>query len=129
MGVNVAPIIPGLNDEEVPAILCAAKEAGASFAGYTLIRLPYAVKDLFLDWLTREFPGRKETIESRIRDLRDGNLNSSRFGERMRGSGMWGPHIRDLFQLGLRKAGLDHPPPTLSVAHFRPPGGRQMLLF
>src|SRR5262245_7728958 len=72
VGVLVAPIIPGLTDHEMPAILCAAAEAGARFAGYVPLRLPYAVKDLFDRWLGDHFPDRKEKVLRRIRDLRGG---------------------------------------------------------
>ena len=70
VGVNVAPIIPGLTDEEVPAILKAAREAGATSAGRTIVRLPYAVKPLFLEWLEREFPLRAPKVIARLRDIR-----------------------------------------------------------
>src|SRR5262249_20101192 len=70
-GVMVAPIIPALNDHEVPAILSAAAHAGALFAAYTIVRLPYAVKDLFIEWLSRHFPDRKEKVLGGIRSLRD----------------------------------------------------------
>ena len=87
VGVLVAPMIPGLNDHEMPAILTAAKQAGARFAGYVSLRLPHALKDLFEQWLERHFPEKKAKVLSRVRDMRGGKLNDSRFGSRMRGEG------------------------------------------
>src|SRR6476659_7522144 len=88
VGVMSAPIIPGLNDHEVPAILQAAAEAGARFAGYTVVRLPYAVAPLFARWLEEHFPDRKEKVLGRIRHLRGGkSLNNSKWHERMTGEG------------------------------------------
>src|SRR5689334_9415619 len=96
-GVNVAPIIPGLTDSEVPAILKAAAKAGASFAGHTIVRLPYAVKDLFEKWLSDHFPARKEKVLHRIRGVRDGALNDPNFGSRMSGKGVYAEQISALF--------------------------------
>src|SRR5699024_1908651 len=79
VGVNVAPVIPGLTDHECTDILKAAGEAGASYACYTILRLPYNVKDLFRNWLEQHFPDRKEKVLSRIRAMRDGKLNDSEF--------------------------------------------------
>src|SRR5262245_33486356 len=80
VGVMVAPIIPGLNDHEVPAILEAARNAGACFAGYTILRLPLAVANIFTTWLEQHFPERKDKVLSRVRTIRGGKLNESRFG-------------------------------------------------
>ncbi len=82
VGVLVAPVIPGLTDHEMPAIVAAAVEAGASAAGYVPLRLPFVLKDLFVDWLTQHFPDRKEKILNRIRAMRDGKLNDGEFGTR-----------------------------------------------
>src|SRR5712692_2137188 len=81
--VNVAPIIPGLTDEEMPAILKEASARGAKFAGYTILRLPGAVRQLFLEWLQRELPGRATKIINRVRDIRGGELNDPRWGVRI----------------------------------------------
>jgi len=126
VGVMAAPMIPGLNDQEMPAILQVAADAGAKFAGYTAIRLPFAVKDLLESWLERNFPDRKEKILNRIRDLRDGKLNDPNFGSRMRGSGIWAEQLNSMFELAKRKAGITGKFPVLSVEGFRRPGGRQM---
>src|SRR5262245_38527922 len=81
--VLIAPVIPGLNDAEIPAILRAAREAGAGSAGYQLLRLPGAVEPVFREWLTRTRPEAQERVEARIRWTRGGRLNDSRFGKRM----------------------------------------------
>ena len=86
-GVMVAPVIPGLTEHEMPAILKAAAQAGARSAGYTLVRLPMAVAGLFQDWLETHFPDRKDKILGRIRAARAGRLNDARFGVRMSGEG------------------------------------------
>ena len=119
--VMVAPIIPGLNDDEVPAILAAAKEAGAMSAGYTLLRLPLAVKPVFLDWLERHRPLAKDRIESLIASTREGKLNDSRFGNRMRGTGPIAEQIRQSFDVFRRKHGLAQPLPPLDATKFRKP--------
>ncbi|MBI3858196.1 MAG: PA0069 family radical SAM protein [Planctomycetes bacterium] len=128
-GVNVAPIIPGLTDSEVPAILKAAAAAGARFAGHTVVRLPHAVKGLFEQWLADHFPARKEKVLHRIRGVRDGALNDARFGSRMSGEGVYAEQISALFELSRKKAKLPAEPPTLSTAAFRVPPGPQLTLF
>jgi DNA repair photolyase len=128
-GVLVAPVIPGLNDHEIPAVLSAAAEAGASYAGYVVLRLPHGVADLFAAWLERNFPDRKEKVLGRVRDLRGGRLNDPRFGHRMRGEGALAEQIRALFALSRRRAGINGRGPELSTAAFRRPGGTQRLLF
>jgi DNA repair photolyase len=128
-GVLVAPIIPGLTDHEVPAILAAAAEAGASFAGFTVLRLPHAVGQLFEQWLTQHFPDRKDKVLGRVRDLHGGTLDDPRFGLRMRGEGILAETIRNLFTLSCRRAGIPKRSPPLSAAAFRRPGGTQRLLF
>ncbi|PJF23721.1 MAG: radical SAM protein, partial [Phototrophicales bacterium] len=85
--VMTAPIIPGLNDREIPALLEACANAGAISAGWTMLRLPYQIKTLFLDWLIRNFPEKAGRIEHLIREVRSGNLNDPRYGSRMRGEG------------------------------------------
>src|SRR5207248_7192516 len=120
VGVMVAPIIPGLTDHEVPKILKACAKAGAQFAGYTIIRLPWAVAPLFEHWLEEQFPDRKEKILGRIRDLRrNGRLNNSQWRTRMTGEGMFAEQIASLFKIGCRRAGIGERP-KLSTAAFRP---------
>ncbi len=129
VGVLVAPIIPALNDHEVPAVLEAAAKAGASYAGFVLLHLPFGVADLFVAWLERHFPERKEKVLGRLRDMRGGRLNDSRFGHRMRGEGPLAQQIKAMFELSRRKAGIVGRWPELSAAAFRRPGGTQRLLF
>ncbi len=129
VGVLVAPVIPGLNDHEIPGILTAAADAGARTAGYVLLRLPYGLGPLFEDWLMRHFPERAGKVLGRIRSLRDGRLNDPRFGSRMRGEGHLARVLNDLFQLSCLRAGLRSRPVHLSTAAFRVPGDAQPWLF
>jgi DNA repair photolyase len=117
----VAPVIPGITDHEIPAIVAAVAEAGAKSAGCLPVRLPYAVKDLFVEWVERHFPDRKEKVLGRIRDMRGGKLNDPNFGTRMQGSGIFAEQIHNLFDVACRKAGLNGPRPELSTANFRVP--------
>ena len=128
-GVNVAPVIPGLTDSEIPAILAAAKKAGASFAGHSLLRLPLGVKDLFARWLDEHAPDRKSKILHRVQEVRGGRLNDPRFGSRMTGEGGYAEQIAALFRLARRKAELAEETPKLSTASFRIPPGPQLTLF
>jgi DNA repair photolyase len=128
VGVMTAPIIPGLTDHELPAILGAAAEAGAGFAGYTVVRLPYAVAPLFERWLEEHFPERKEKVLGRIRHLRGGEkLNDPRFKTRISGEGIFAEQIRDLFAAGCKRAGIGERP-RLSTAGFRRPNEQLALL-
>jgi DNA repair photolyase len=128
VGVMIAPIIPGLTDHEIPALLSAAAEAGASFAAYTPVRLPYAVRPLFEDWLERHFPERKEKVLNRIRSMRGGKLNDPRFGSRMRGEGIFAEQIAQLFSISRRRAGIgEKHSPKLSTAAFRRAGSQPTL--
>ena len=117
-GVMVAPIIPGLTDHEVPKILDACAEAGAQFAGYTIVRLPWAVAPLFEQWLEEHFPDRKEKVLGRIRDMRGDRLNNSQWHTRMTGEGVFAEQIASLFRVGCHHAGIGEQP-TLSTASFR----------
>ena len=103
----VAPIIPGLNDHEIPAVLERAAEAGARSAAWVLLRLAPPLDQLFTDWLERHYPDRVVRILGRLRSCRAGALNDSRFGKRMRGEGQYAAQIRDLFALAARRRGLD----------------------
>lgn len=127
--VNVAPIIPGLTDGEIPRILEAAAGAGATFAGYIMLRLPYAVKDLFREWLEREIPSRAGKVMGRIEDVRggSGNVTDPRFHTRMTGEGQFAEAIKTLFEASCKKYGLNKKDFGLSIAGFQRPG--QMSLF
>lgn len=129
VGVNVAPIVPGLTDHECVSILEAARDAGATQAGYTIVRLPYGVKDLFKDWLEQHFPDRKEKVLNRIRDIRDGKLNDSEFGKRFSGQGNFAKQIGDLFSVHSKRLGLNKHRQSLSTQHFKPAHGKQQELF
>ncbi len=121
VGVLVAPIIPGLNDSDIPAVLEAARAAGARTAGYVLLRLPLTVAPVFREWLERAQPSRLQRIESRIRDARGGRLNDAEFGTRMTGTGVIAEQIRQLFRLFAKKYGLDQRLPPYDCSRFRPP--------
>ena len=112
-GVMVAPVIPGLTDHEVPAILKAAAEAGAVCAGYTPVRLALAIAGLFEEWLGNHFPDRKDKVLNRIRSMRGGKLNDARFGSRMRGEGVWADQLKTMFELGKKAAGITGGVPEL----------------
>jgi DNA repair photolyase len=131
VGVLIAPVIPGLNDSEIPAILAAARAAGACTAGYVLLRLPLTVAPVFHEWMEREQPALLNKIEGRVRDARSGKLNNSAFGQRMRGTGEMAEQIDHLFHLFARRHGLDDPGPPLDCTRFRPPRPRsgQLWLF
>lgn len=124
-GVLTAPMIPGLNDHELPALLDAAGKAGAEFARYTMIRLPFAVAPLFEDWLRRHRPLAADKILNRIREIRGGRLNVSTFGERLRGAGPEADRIRQLFHISRKRAGFPENLNDLSCGHFRRHDPRQ----
>lgn len=129
VGVNVAPVIPGLTDHEMPAILKAAAEAGAKSAGYTLVRLPYGVAPLFEKWLATHFPDRKEKVLNRLRSIRGGKLNESQWGKRFSGEGLFAKQIEQMFEVARRKAGIHNENVELSKAAFHRPDERQLPLF
>jgi DNA repair photolyase len=118
VGVLIAPIIPGLNDHEAPAILQAVAEAGACCAGYVMLRLPFAVKDVFVAWLEQHYPQKKERVLGRIRDVRGGKLNDSRWGIRMSGEGESVDLFSSMFKLHRKRAGIPEHGPELSTEHF-----------
>jgi DNA repair photolyase len=130
VAVMAAPMIPGLTDHELPAILKAAAAAGARYAGLVPLRLPLGVAGLFEQWLEVHVPERRSKVLGRIREMRGGKLNDARFGSRMRGEGVYAQHLRALFHAGCRRAGLSADWPELSVAAFRRPDtGEQLGLF
>jgi DNA repair photolyase len=124
--VVIAPIIPGLNDHEIPAVLAAAKKAGARWASMTMLRLPLTVAPVFESWLEEHAPKKKEKVLNRIRAMRGGKLNDSRFGARMSGEGIFAEQVARIFEVARRKAGLPEDGPELSGAAFRKPGGKQL---
>ncbi len=122
--VMTAPIIPGLNDHEVPALLREASRAGALGAGYVLLRLPLQIKAIFLEWLQRHFPQRAAKIEALIRDTREGELYQSKFFERGRGTGAIADQIRVTFEVFRKKYKLTAKMPELDTRSFRGLSGR-----
>jgi DNA repair photolyase len=119
VGVMAAPMIPGLTEHEMPSILAAAKEAGARWAGFVVLRLPWAVAPLFEQWLTENFPDRKEKVLNRIRDLRGGKLYDAQWGVRGRGTGIFAEQMQALFDVTCRRLGLNEEERAMSTASFR----------
>ena len=126
VGVLVAPVIPALNDHEIPAVLAAAKAAGAGWAYTEILRLPLTVAPIFEDWLERNVPGKKDKVLNRIRAMRGGKLNDARFGSRMRGEGVFADQISQMFHVARRKVGIPEDGPELSIAAFRRLEGAQL---
>jgi DNA repair photolyase len=116
----IGPVLPGLTDHEIPALLKSASDAGAQSAHYTLLRLPYGVKDLFETWLHEHYPDRAERVLNHVRDTRGGKLYDAKFGDRMRGKGVYADNIAHLFKLYKQKYGLTQKSySNLSTEHFR----------
>lgn len=118
VGIMIGPVVPGLTDHEIPAILKAVSGAGARSANYTMVRLPYGVKDLFQTWAHENYPDRAERILNKIRSMRDGKLNDPEFGTRMRGVGVHADQIADMFSMYRKKYNLTRRI-NLSTGHFR----------
>jgi DNA repair photolyase len=129
VGFLLAPMIPGLTDSEAPAIAQAAARAGARYGGYIALRLPFAVKELFENWLDTHYPAKKDKILNRIRAVRGGRLNDPNFHTRMTGEGVYSEQMVELFRLACRKAGITERHPSLSTDHFRRPSTSQLGLF
>ena len=127
VGVMVGPVIPAITDHELPAILAAAAKAGATSAGYVVLRLPWAVSPLFQRWLEEHFPDRKEKVLNRVRDLRNGKLYDAQWGVRGRGEGIFADQMRALFDVGCRREGLNERDHELSTAAFRRPTAQASL--
>jgi DNA repair photolyase len=124
-GVLVAPVIPALTDSEIPALIEAAVQAGAKFAGHVTLRLPHAVAPLFEQWMAAHLPEKKDRVLHRLRAMRHGKLYDTEFGKRMRGEGIFAEQIDALFDVACRKHGISGAGPKLSTAAFRRPGGIQ----
>lgn len=129
VGVNVAPIIPGLTDHEMPAILKAAAEAGAVSAGYTVVRLPYSVAPLFEKWIEMHFPDRKDKVLNRLRAMRGGKLYDAQWAKRFSGEGIFAEQIGQMFEVARCKAGIRSEDRELSTASFRRAADAQLPLF
>ena len=120
-GVMIGPVIPGLNDHEIPGILTRAAAAGAQSAGYVMLKLSHGLAPLFDAWLEQHLPDRRQKVLSRIRDVRGGKLSDSRFGVRQRGTGPSAALIADVFRMARARAGIPGGRP-LNAAAFRVPG-------
>lgn len=126
----IAPVIPGLTDREMPSLIEAAASAGASFAGWIMLRLPHQVKALFIEWLERHYPDRTSRIENQVRGMHDGKLYEPKFGQRFRGTGPMADQIAKTFDVFTRRVGLDRDLPPLNATAFRKPElGGQLSLF
>jgi DNA repair photolyase len=129
VNVMIGPVLPGLNDHEIPNILKSAAEAGAGSAGYTMLRLPYGVKDLFQTWVHEHYPDRAEKILNRIRSVRDGKLYNGEFGTRMRGEGFFAEQIAQLFDISRKRYGLTKRQPLSTASFNRHARDAQLQLF
>ena len=127
--VNIAPVIPGLTDDEIVPIMEASAEAGAVSVSCNIVRLPYGVKDLFVKWLEDHHPNRKDKVVNKIKSLRDGKLNRSEFGERFRGVGPYADQIRQIVQIHSRRLGFKEERSPLCTEHFSRPECGQLTLF
>ena len=129
--VMFAPLIPGLNDHELEAVLQAAKDAGVKSAGYVMLRLPLEVKDLFQEWLAAEVPERASRVMSLIRSTRDGKDYDAKWGERQVGNGPIAEAAAARFQLACKRLGLNEDRKPLDISKFQPPPqpGDQLALF
>ena len=128
-GISIAPVIPGLNDHEIPALLQAAADHGAKFATYSILRLPHGVKEIFDRWLERHLPGSRDRILGRVREMRGGALNDSEFGQRLTGTGPAADGIRNLFRVSAARVHLNEARLDLSTAAFRRSTPGQLELF
>ena len=131
-GALVAPVIPAINDMEIERILDAVSAAGATSAGYVLLRLPLEIKDLFDEWLAAHYPQRATRVMALIRDTRGGQAYDSRFGVRMKGEGPYAEMIKRRFALACRRLGLERRNIELRTDLFRAPRrkpDRQLSLF
>ena len=127
VGVMVAPVIPGINDHEIPAIVAACAKAGAQFAGHVLLRLPWAVRPLVEHWLDEHFLERKAKVLDRLRASRRGKLYDSSWRKRQTGEGIFAEQIANMFEVACRRAGMTERP-KLSTAAFRRPNEQLKLL-
>ena len=129
VGVLVAPIVPVLTDAELERIMEQAREAGAVWSGYVLLRLPHELKGLFAEWLTTHEPLKAEHVMNRVRDTRGGKEDDATFGTRMRGTGAYADLIRNRFKLAHKRLGFVDPP-AFDTSLFTPPNlSGQLALF
>jgi DNA repair photolyase len=124
-----APIIPGLNSSEIPAIIKAAADRGALAAGFTIVRLNGSIAEIFTDWIYKAFPDRADKVLNMIKACHDGKLNDSDFGRRMSGDGNIAESIHQMFRLSVNRFMGDRVMPGFDYSLFVPKGGRQTSLF
>jgi DNA repair photolyase len=131
VGVMAAPMIPALNDAELEAILEAARDSGATSAGYTLLRLPLELKEIFDEWLDAHAPLKKKHVLSLVRDTRAGALNSAEFGTRFVGAGPYAALLNQRFKKARDRLGLGRNDWSTDLAQFKPPPqkGDQLAFF
>lgn len=129
VNVMTAPIIPGLNDSEIPALVKAAADAGASNVAYTMVRLNGSIGPIFEDWIQQAFPDRAQKVLSQIADCHGGQLNDSRFGVRMRGEGKFAELVSRLFRVSMQKYMAGRSMKPYNYSHFIQRKGRQLDLF
>ncbi len=129
VGIMLAPIIPSINDSHISKVLKAAADAGAKWAGYTVVRLNGAIGELFKDWLFKTFPDRATKVWNQICDCHGGKVNDSRFGSRMAGDGKFAELIKDQFLLYCRKYKLNESNTKLNTESFRRTNQKQLSLF
>lgn len=124
-----APIIPGLNSDEIPGIIKAAADAGASAASFTMVRLNGAIARIFSDWIHKAYPDRAEKVLNLIAQCHGGQLNDSRWGKRMRGDGKIAESIHRLFHISVKKFLKGKSMRALNSGYFSPQNGKQLNLF
>ena len=129
VGVNIAPVIPGLTDGEIPEILRQSAKRGATYASYILLRLPLSLKEIFINWLEAEFPDRKEKVLNKIKEMRDGKLNEPGIGKRFKSKGQQAEAIRNLFHISCRKYNLNQRNIDLTTSLFKRHPGNQLEMF
>ena len=127
--VLIAPVIPGLTDHEIPAIMKEASARGAEDAGYVMLRLPHGVGDIFSSWLKRHYPARKKKVLGRVESMRDGALNSSEYRVRMKGKGIFAEQTERIFRVAYGKFGFSGSKAPLDASRFRRGGAGQLSLF
>ena len=121
-GVMVGPIIPGLNDSEVPNILKSASDAGASYVTHTILRLPMAVAPIFTDWIEKHYPEKAKRVMARVMMIRGGKLNDSKWGTRMTGTGAYADFMHEIIHALAVKYNLNRSRMPLATHLFRRPG-------
>jgi len=112
VGINTAPIIPSLNDHEIPEMIKRAAENGACTAGYTMVRHNGSIGQIFTDWIFKYYPNKADKVLNQIKETHGGSLNDSQFGRRMKGEGKYSEHIKQLHKISCKKylAGRRFPP-------------------